>query len=253
MARDVFSRYEKKYLLNETQRDILSRALAEKIPLDPFSRERGWYEVCSLYYDTADDALIRHSLEKPAFKEKLRLRTYGTPAPDAAAFLELKKKYRGRIYKRRTPIWLSEAGPFAENRITPEETGICNSQILEEITFFVHRYRLQPTIYIACERMAYGQDDLRITFDRNIVTRRSDLHLESGIYGERLLPEGTLVMEIKNGACMPLWLSHLLAELRLYTESFSKYGREYTRFISHAGRERYGCRETAVENTTIGA
>ena len=64
-----------------------------------------------LYY-----RLIRASLEKPAYKEKLRLRSYGVTEPGGEVFLELKKKYKGIVYKRRITLPEDAAGEFIAGR-----------------------------------------------------------------------------------------------------------------------------------------
>ena len=232
MGREVFSRYEKKYLLTQEQFEMVSGMVAEHIELDSFNQAHGLYTICNLYYDTEGDELIRKSLSKPLYKEKLRLRAYGVPERTDRAYLEIKKKFKGKVYKRRTPIIIQEADWWVGQNIQPEETGICNQQVLDEISFFISRYDLAPRVYIAYDRLAYGQDDLRITFDTNIRTRRDDLSLEAGDHGRPLLPDGLWLMEVKVSESMPMWLGSLLSAQGLFSQSFSKYGREFLNFLT---------------------
>ena len=93
----TFKRYEKKYLLTAAQYERIRARLDAYIEPDEFFSST----VCSLYYDTGDFELIRRSIDAPVYKEKLRVRAYNVPAPDGTVFVELKKKFKGVVYKRR--------------------------------------------------------------------------------------------------------------------------------------------------------
>lgn len=218
----TFKRYEKKYLLSARQFELLWERMKDHLVPDYFFRST----VCSIYYDSDDFSLIRHSLEQPVYKEKLRLRSYNVPGPDDAVFVELKKKFRGVVYKRRVQLSAAEAEAYLAGQARPEEDG----QILREIDFFLQSNCVSPKVFIACDREAWDDRDepeLRFTFDRNLRWRDTDLHLSSGSQGEALLAEGEVLMEIKIPDAAPLWLAHLLSELEIFPTSFSKYGTCY--------------------------
>jgi hypothetical protein len=218
----VFKRYEKKYLLDRRQYQELSKSLTGRMLPDRY----GQYTICNIYFDTEDYRLIRASLEKPVYKEKLRLRSYGTPTGDDTVFIELKKKFKGVVYKRRVPIKMKEASAYLLAGKKPE----ASCQILKEIDWFISYYRPAPKVYIAYDRMAFhGQEDetLRITFDSGIRFREDFLELEKGDWGDLLMDPGQILMEIKTGKSIPLWLSRLLSELNIYPASYSKYGNCY--------------------------
>ena len=218
----TFKRYEKKYLLSARKFELLWERLREHLVPDLFHRST----VCSIYYDSDDFSLIRHSLERPVYKEKLRLRSYNVPGPDGEVFVELKKKYKGVVYKRRVRMSAVEAERYLAGQSRPPEDG----QILREIDFFLQTHEVSPKAFIACEREAWvdrEEPELRITFDRNLRWRDTDLHLTAGSGGESLLPDGEVLMEIKIPGAAPLWLAHLLSELEIFPTSFSKYGTCY--------------------------
>lgn len=235
MAIEVFNRYENKYFLTEV---MLNRALAEveqhMVP-DKFNRDRKTYTISNIYFDTADDYLIRTSLSKPKYKEKLRLRTYGVPDKNDTAFLEMKKKFNGLVNKRRTVIPLQDGYKFVENGGIVSLSEGMNPQVVREISCMIRRYgSLRPKVMIAYDRLAYfekGNPDLRITFDTNIRSRRDNLRLEEGNDGAMLLPNGMWLMEIKTASAVPIWLTNLLAQEDIYKTSFSKYGYEYKNYI----------------------
>ncbi|MDF2843782.1 MAG: molecular chaperone [Herbinix sp.] len=92
---ETFKRYELKYLLSDNQYQLLRQRLSDKLKIDHY----GVTTICNIYFDTPEKRLIKTSLEKPIYKEKLRLRSYGTPGLEDTVFVELKKKYKGIVYK----------------------------------------------------------------------------------------------------------------------------------------------------------
>ncbi len=234
MAIEVFNRYEHKYRLNKEQFDEIVKVLDEHMTPDKYNKDHKPYTIANVYYDTEDNELIRRSLAKPEYKEKLRLRSYGVPGHEDKVFLEIKKKYAGIVNKRRTTLKLDEAYEFIKTGIKPVEQDYMNMQVINEIAYFLKNYRLVPKVYIAYDRLAYFEKDnpdLRISFDVNIRTRRFDTGLEKGDDGEKLLEDGVYLMEIKTAKAKPLWLCKGLSRLGIKRESFSKYGTEYTRYI----------------------
>ncbi len=230
MAIEVFNRYENKYLLDEAAFRPFYDRLLEYMELDEYNKQHPFYSISNLYFDTKDDALIRRSLAKPKYKEKLRLRAYGVPKPEGKAYLELKKKVFGLVNKRRTALRLPEAYEFVRTGEAPEPKDYMNLQVVSEIHYFLQRYDLEPKTYLAYDRkalFAIDDRDLRITFDTNIRHRRTELRLEAGDHGEQLLPSGLWLMEVKAEKTIPLWLARLLSEHRMFRTSFSKYGNEY--------------------------
>lgn len=235
MAIEIFNRFEHKYKIDtETFHKVL-KVMDRHMELDSHCENHSLYTIANIYYDTADNALIRESLSKPKYKEKLRLRAYGIPDMDTKVFLEIKKKFQGLVNKRRTTLKLSEAYRFTETGIKPELKDYMNGQVLNELDYFINSHELLPKVYIAYDRLAYfekGNDDLRISFDTNIRTRRHDVSLEAGDHGKKLLNNDTWLMEIKTSLAKPLWLCEMLSELEIKNTSFSKYGTEYTRMVS---------------------
>jgi SPX domain protein involved in polyphosphate accumulation len=246
MAIEVFNRYENKYLMNEEQYGAIRERLLDYMELDEYNKKHEFYTISNIYFDTADNALIRTSLAKPKYKEKLRLRAYGVPKEDSKAYLEIKKKCCGLVNKRRTTLKLNEAYEFVRTGVKPALKEYMNKQVLNEIEYILQLYDLEPRLYLAYDRNAmFCRDNrgLRITFDTNIRTRRYDLRLESGDYGEPLLEKGRWLMEVKAENSMPVWLTRLLSENKVYSTSFSKYGAEYKNLLRSS-------RMMKEENTT---
>ena len=229
-----FKRYEKKYLLTAEGYARLMERMAPHIEPDEYHRST----VCSIYYDGDDFRLIRHSIDAPIYKEKLRVRCYNPSGPDCEAFVELKKKYKGIVYKRRVVMTARQADAWLSGAAEPPE----DSQMAREIQWFLHENRPRPRVLIACDRTSWRareNPELRITFDERIRWRDRELDFASGSGGELLLPNGEVLMELKIPGAAPLWLAHLLSEQALFPTSFSKYGVCYKSHLLQAYMQEY--------------
>lgn len=234
MAKNTFQRYEKKFLLTLSQLErLLPRLLEHGMVYDKYCTDGGIYTIYNVYYDDETSSVIRDSIRKPKpdFKQKLRMRSYETPAsPDSQVFLELKKKAMGVVLKRRVKLTYSEALAFANEGVRPQTDDYSKNRMLDEFEYYFKTHRVKPTLYLSYERIAlFDKDnkDFRITFDNRIITRRYDLELGYGSYGENLLHEQERVMEIKIISAVPKWLSDILSEEKIYMSGFTKYGNEF--------------------------
>lgn len=234
-SKEVFNRVEHKYIIEGDTYNRIREQLKAYMYEDGFSTDGGFYTICNIYYDTDTDELIRRSIEKPVYKEKLRLRSYGRAEPDSKVFLEIKKKYMGVVNKRRTVLKLREAYEFTRTYNKPEFKSYMNAQVLNELEYFMKFYKPVPRVFLAYDRAALfckDNPELRITFDTNIRARREDLRLDSDDKGELLIDKDKWVMEVKVIDSYPLWLVEILSGNKLYKTSFSKYGTEYIKHIS---------------------
>ena len=223
----VFKRYELKYILTLEQKETILKAMAPYMELDKYGRTT----IRNLYFDTDNYRLIRHSIEKPAYKEKLRIRSYKKAEPGSPVFIELKKKFHSVVYKRRISLTEKEAVDWVAGRERPRE----ETQIAQEIDYFINYYEsLHPVVFLCYEREAYfckDGGDFRVTFDDHIRCRREELSLESDAWGTPILEEGKVLMEIKCSGGIPLWMVRVLSSERIYKTSFSKYGTAYQTMI----------------------
>ena len=228
MAELRFERKEIKYIISRAQHERLMPLLEGFMQPDQYGLSR----ICNIYFDTPNSRLIRESLEKPMYKEKLRLRTYGVPEEDSPAFVELKKKFDGIVYKRREVLPYRQAMRFLTEGERPEPM----TQILKEIDWVLESYEgLAPAMVLCYDRRAYfGCEDpeLRMTFDTNIDFRVEDLDLAHGSYGKSLMDESAYILELKISDALPLWLSHIFDELGIYPGSYTKYGNAYIKLLS---------------------
>ncbi len=224
-------RYEVKYLLNSEQYRRFNEMAMDKLLPDKYPVSN----ISNIYFDTPDFLLIRRSMDKPVvYKEKLRLRTYLTPNDTTKAFCEIKKKYKGIVYKRRISMDYSEAYNYLKREGPPKN----ECQISKEIDWMFKYYEgLAPAMYISYDRNSYfGADEneeIRLTFDKNITWRVDDLDQRLGSYGNKLLPEDIILMELKIPGAIPLWFTKILDELKIYPASFSKYGSSFRVYTGH--------------------
>ena len=222
----VFKRYEMKYMLDSRQKEALLRVMDPYMALDQYGRDT----IRNIYFDTDNYRLIRRSIERPVYKEKLRIRSYRQVGPESPVYVELKKKFESVVYKRRISMpekqamdWICQGG------------GHDDSQIAREIEYFRQFYAtLEPAVFLSYEREAFycrSGGDFRVTFDENILARREEMSLEKGVWGTRLLEEGKTLMEIKTSGAIPLWMTEFLTREQIYKTSFSKYGTAYETMI----------------------
>lgn len=240
MSKEVFSRKEEKYIISKSIYEEIIKECGEKVIADDYSKDNSFYQICNIYYDTQDNNLIRTSLQKPQYKEKIRLRSYGTPNQNSKVFLEIKKKYKGCVNKRRTTFNLKEAYRFANTGTISEIKDYMNNQIINELSYAIKIYKIIPKVYLAYKRQAFlgaNNPEFRLTFDKDIIARRSDISLENGIFGERVITEDKMIMEVKYNERMPLWFIEILRHNNLQKTSFSKYGTEYTNYIKNKSTE----------------
>ena len=220
----VMQRFELKYILSPAQAALLKRAMDGRMEPDRY----GLTSIASLYYDTPDNQLIQTCLEKPLFKEKLRLRSYGQATESSPVFLELKRKAEGIVYKRRVQTTVRQAAGFLAGTKSLDDSD----QISRELTAFRDFYKnLVPACLIIYDRTAYveREGDLRLTIDNNPRYRVDHLTLTHSMEGISLLPPGYSILELKVQNAMPLWLARALSEAHIYKTSFSKYGEAYRR------------------------
>lgn len=234
MAIKSFKRYEKKFILNKSQYDKLVPRLLEYMEPDKYCKSGKNYSIYNIYYDTERSDVIRHSIGKPYYKEKLRLRSYYVPkSGEDMVFLELKKKINGIVNKRRVELSLHDATKFIELGERPDVKDYINEQVLNEIEYYLKNNKVDKAVYIGYSRKAFfskEDNEFRLTFDQEIFSRRNDLYLESGNYGKDILGEGRYLMEVKILGAMPVWFTRLLSELEIYNTHFSKYGQEYMEY-----------------------
>ena len=232
--RNCFKRYEKKFLLTEEQYEAMKKGMAAHTGPDAHAN----YTICNLYYDTDDWQLIRESIEKPVYKEKLRARSYGNASDEDNVFVEIKKKFDGVVYKRRIVLPAKEAAEYLQSGTLKHPC-----QISREIDWMRTRLDLKPKVFIAYDREAYAgrkgaeNPELRITFDTALRFREDKLDLRAGDDGIPLLPAGQVLMEIKIPDAAPLWLANLLSENGIRMTTFSKYGTYYKNAVLKRGFE----------------
>lgn len=217
----TFRRVEEKYMLTKEQYKEFFKLVGEYLERDEYYESK----ICSIYFDSQNNDLLYNSIEKPIFKEKIRLRSYGIPEDlFAPVYLEVKEKYKGVVGKRRTKLRLGDFYEFYD-------TGKCSdAQIMKELKYYFDLYELKPYVFIGYDRYCYrgiNEENLRITFDYNLRYRFDNLRLERGDSGDKILDDNFYIMEVKTLDAMPLWLTKCLSKLKLYPTSYSKVGKVF--------------------------
>lgn len=239
----VMKRYELKYLLNEEQLEYFMDKISQYMKVDKY----GLTSIASIYFDTPDYRLINKSIEKPKYKEKLRLRGYGLVEPGKPTFLEIKRKSEGIVYKRRIVLSEEEAFELITTKEAREKT-----QISRELEAFMEEHKtLEPKYMIIYDRLAYYQDDsdLRITIDMNPRYRTNDLNLHTSMAGIPLVKKGGAILEVKVQNSIPIWLSEILSKGKIYQTSFSKVGTAHIREMEKKNKKEINTLNTLIMET----
>jgi hypothetical protein len=230
MQKLIFSRFERKYLVTTEQKDEIISFLRQYMIDDPCSSSGAYYTIFNIYFDTPDYSVIRNSVQKPIYKSKLRLRSYKAPLEDLdQVFFEIKTKFEGRVNKRRVLMTYKEAMDYIQYGHKPQFTHYLDNQIMSEIDYHVNIYSLKPESFIRYDRTALmtPDDQLRVTFDHNILFRNDDIQMNN-TNGYPILSEANQwLMEVKSENNFPLWLVTKLSQYELYSQGFSKYGKAY--------------------------
>lgn len=233
MNKKIFKRHELKYIITNDQMNELISLFSNYLNEDKYFRST----ISNIYYDTPNFYLIRNSIEKPQYKEKIRIRGYNNINNEDLVFVEVKKKYNGVVYKRRESIPYISARLFFDQKVRPNDL-----QITKEIEYSINYYQnLKPTIFLSYERIAYiGKEDenFRITFDKNIIWRDYDVCLTKGAYGNLLLPQNLVLLEVKTLYGLPRWLLDFFGKNNIYKQSYSKYGNVYKEIVSKEQKEK---------------
>jgi SPX domain protein involved in polyphosphate accumulation len=234
MIKPIFNRYERKYIVTKQQKDDLVAFFKTYLIDDPYSVDGKHYSIYNIYFDTPDFSIIRNSVQKPKYKEKLRLRSYCSPINDTdLVFLEIKKKYEGLINKRRVILSYKDAMDYLQHDIKPSFESYIDQQIMNEIDFFVKSHHAKPGAFIKYDRVALmsPNEQLRVTFDNNIIFRNTNVSLNQIDGTEVLDQQNVWLMEVKSENNFPFWLARKLSEYQLYSQSFSKYGKAYQKYL----------------------
>ena len=240
----VFKRHELKFIVTKEQKARILKAIKQYMMPDRFGKST----IRNIYFDTDDYILARHSIVKPDFKEKLRIRSYVRADRESTVFVELKRKFDHVVYKRRGAMpeaeamkWMQGANAGNPGAALESDQGTC-TQMQREIEYFLSYYSdLRPMVFLSYNREAYrmkdtaecsaSDSDFRVTFDENILCRDYDISLASEIYGDMVLDEDKVLMELKCSGGIPLWMTKVLSEEHIYKTSFSKYGTAYKQYI----------------------
>lgn len=233
----TLNRYERKYLIDRRQKEALIALFERYLDFDLYSQDGSSYRVLNIYYDTHDFHVIRRSIEKPVFKEKLRLRCYDYPLlDDSIVYFEIKKKYRSRVNKRRVPMTFAQAKSYIEKKTKPDFGDYANDQKMAEIDYLVRTKSAEPKTVVRYARLGMNTKDngLRVTFDQDLAFNSrftSFEKLEGASYASVLASDQYAILEVKSDQNFPLWLVKALSDLEIYSQPFSKYGKAYTQYL----------------------
>ncbi len=220
--KDVFKRIEQKYILSKIEYDKMQKIIDKYFLKDIYYDNK----IYNIYFDNDNKDIVINSLEKPRYKRKLRVRSYGIPKNDDTIYFEIKKKYNGMVYKRRVMLTLLEYNNYINKGILPGR----DMQIMKEIDYIIKYYKLHPYMFLAYDRLSYyckNNINFRITFDSNLRSRYDKLELNNSNLDELYFENNNYIMEVKCINSLPMWFVSYLSDNKIYPVSFSKIGNIY--------------------------
>ncbi len=227
-----FERKEFKYYVPVEMLEPLRQRILTHMEHDPFCLElpEKRYTVRSIYFDTRNLLFYFEKLDGLKIRKKLRVRTYNSSHPDSIAFLEIKRKIGGTIFKERAQISLAETPNLmngAQLHLTSNQPGFIERAALNKFVYLFKRLKLEPKALITYEREALkGLIDplFRVTFDFNV---RSYPHPDlEEIFREqdlRILANQVFILEVKFYERMPVWIRNIIRDFKLHVQPISKY------------------------------
>ena len=238
----TIARVEEKYLITKQDKTALMKAVSKRLNHDEYYKE----EILSLYLDTDNFDLAIKTIDRPNFREKVRVRSYNVPTKSKEVFFEVKTKLKiGKDKignKRRLVIPLKDFYAYIDKgqdlvKIAEKASNgdAQQMQVARELDYLIRYFKLKPKLIIVSDRTAFrGKDDhgFRLTFDENLRFRLNKLKLEKGGEGEKYFPntsdpKHSIIMEVKTMHAMPPWFVDELSRLHIYPVRFSKYGKIY--------------------------
>ncbi len=188
------------------------------------------YTVRSIYFDTEDLRFYFDKLDSVRVRKKLRVRTYNLAEDAAPAFLEIKRKIGRRGLKERLMIDIGEVEP-AINGADPEEVlpglPFLSRKVLDKFRFNLRTGDMRPVVLVVYEREAFigrENDRYRVTFDQDIRSLINPDLEQMFVENElRQFEEDRFVLEMKFDERMPRWMTRVVRELDLRSQSYSKY------------------------------
>ena len=233
-----FSRYEFKFPVKYDDMDRMLDDLAPYVGQDEHTDENGYYTISSIYLDNDTWQCFYETINRDKYRQKVRLRVYGSVDNNSICFFELKAKFKGLVGKRRVKMRLGDAMTFIKECNAGHDPDIntfecSNRQILKELKHIILTKSLKPTVVVSYERLAlFSKDDpdLRITFDVNIRTRDTELDLTKGTGGDYVTSEDTAILEVKTSKNIPYWLVGILKKYNYKDQTFSKYCSHFSKY-----------------------
>lgn len=231
IAQEIFKRFELKYLLTQAEYRALRQEILPHMTYDTYGDPEGKYNIISLYYESADKVIYHETMNKLRFRQKLRLRVYDNVTLEDNSFIEIKQKFKNVVNKRRSILPLKDAyrllaQPYDEELIATANAS--NQQILREALHFKDLYDLNPATVVSYDRQAFSgirenEQDLRVTFDYNLMCRANDLAVENGPDGLHFVDQDLVILEVKVSNSVPFWLSRILSDFNFSRQGFSKF------------------------------
>jgi len=215
-------RHEYKYRIHAGQAAILDMRTSMLLHPDRHTDGDGTYLIKSLYFDDCHDSCYRENEDGYNLRAKYRIRYYNNDI--SCIRLEKKSKVNGMTRKDSCLITKEQCEEFMAGRI-PQVTSDM-PKMMQTLFTEMRLKSLIPKVIVIYERKpyVYSIGNVRITFDRNILSSGDILHfLDEEVISRPIMQKGECVMEVKWDELLPEHIKNHLSLDSLQWTSFSKY------------------------------
>ena len=216
-------RHELKYYIGKKDAYILTKRLSSVLPRDAHCGDSG-YDVASLYFDNIYLNAYHQKINGVSERDKIRIRVYNDSK--GLIRLEIKKKLESYVKKETAQIsfeaYQSMAGGDAG---FPPEWVDRKNPALNQYMIAASTGMLKPVVIVDYHRQVFvGPGDLRVSFDEGLrlAANSTDLFAANNRYLS-VLPEDTVIMEVKYASFLPAYVNALLSGVYVQRASVSKY------------------------------
>ena len=215
-------RYEKKYIINNLQKEQLKHRLAPIMDLDPILGSRKFYKIRSLYFDDYRDTSLNQVINGISERYKYRIRFYNFNTE----YIVLEKKYKINNMTRKSGCTLTKEQviDIIDGKIDISKN---NPDLLNELYLMMKTRLLKPVVIIDYDRIpyVYNAGSVRVTFDYNLTCSYDFKKLfDRDIARLPFMDKNNMILEVKYNDFIPDFIRYSLQLNTLTRTSYSKYG-----------------------------
>lgn len=218
-------RYEKKYLVNKLEFNLLKNRLGNILSVDKNAQklQGGEYNIRSLYFDSIDNICHMDVINGVNNRKKFRIRIYNSD--DSVIKLEKKFKINGMIKKESCSISKEQYYYIINKNISINRE---NPKLLNEFYKYMLYYGYEPKLIVEYDRVpyVYNAGNVRITLDYNLrYSTDFNNFFKRELVTTPYYSSEFKLLEVKYNIFLPDYIKYQIQLNELTMTAFSKYSR----------------------------